>query len=118
LNSRLPVTHLDVTTPTRATAAVRPQASPGVLGGAVAVAAVFGATPFLLPSVAEQFDMSIGATGLLSTTQVGSFAIAAFLAGRLLRPRRRFHYGALALVSVASLGASFAPNFAVLLVAL
>lgn len=99
-------------------AAVRPQASPGVLGGAVAVAAVFGATPFLLPSVAEQFEMSIGATGLLSTTQVGSFAIAAFLAGRLLRPRRRFHYGALALVSVASLGASFAPNFAVLLVAL
>lgn len=118
LHDCLTLTYPTLTTPTRAIAAVRPQASPGVLGGAVAVAAVFGATPFLLPAVAEQFQMPIGNTGILSTAQVGSFAVAAFLAGRLLRPRRRFHYGALLLVALASLGAAFATNLPMLLVAL
>ena len=89
-----------------------------MLAGAAAVAALFAATPFLLPSVAEDLQLPIGVTGLLSTTQVGSFAVAAFLAGRLLRPRRRLHYGGLLLVAVASVGAGLATNFATLLAAL
>lgn len=98
--------------------AVRPQASPGVLGGAAVVAAVFAATPFLLPSVAAELGLPIGVTGLLSTAQVASFALAAFLAGRLLRPRRRFHYGGLLLAAAASLASGLATNFGVLLVTL
>lgn len=105
-----------MTLPTRVVQAVRPQASPGVLAGAAAVAATFAATPFLLPEVSDQLNIGIGATGLLSTAQVGSFALASFFAGRLFRPRRRYHYGSLLLLAMATLGSVLAPNFAVLLV--
>jgi predicted MFS family arabinose efflux permease len=94
---------------------VRPHASAGLLGGAAVVAAVFSATPFLLPDVSARLGVPVGVTGLLSTFQVASFAAAAFLAGRLFRPGRRFHLLGLALVAVASLAAALTNDFAVLL---
>ena len=100
--------------PTRVVAAVRPQASPGVLAGAAVVAAVFAGTPLLLPTVSAELDVPIGLTGLLSTAQVGSFAMAAFLAGRLFHPRRRLHYGGLGLVMVTSVASALSTDFAVL----
>lgn len=103
-----------MTLPARLVQAVRPNASPGLLGGAALVAAVFAATPFLLPDVAVRVGVPLGVTGLLSTGQVGSFALAAFLAGRLFRPSRRFHFLGLALVAVASLGAALTADFTVL----
>lgn len=104
-----------MTLPTRVIQAVRPQASAGIMAGAAVVAATFAATPFLLPEVANDLAVDIGSTGLLSTAQVGSFAVASFLAGRLFRPRRRLHYGSLALVALATLGSAFAPTFTTLL---
>lgn len=101
--------------PMRVIQAVRPQASAGVMAGAAVVAATFAATPFLLPDVSERLSIDIGATGLLSTAQVGSFALASFFAGRLFRPRRRLHYGSLGIVAVATLGSAFAPSFSMLL---
>jgi len=101
--------------PTRVIRAVRPQASSGVMAGAAVVAAVFAATPFLLPDVSTRLDVPLGQTGLLSTAQVGSFALATFLTGRLFHPRRRFHFGSLALVAMASIGSAIAPTFLILL---
>ncbi len=101
--------------PARVIQSVRPQASPGVIAAAAVVAATFAATPLLLPDVADRLDVDIGTTGLLSTAQVGSFAVASFLSGRVLRPRRRFHYGSLALVGVATLGSAASPDFLFLL---
>lgn len=103
-----------MTLPTRVIQAVRPQASPGVIAGAAVVAAVFAATPFLLPDVADRLDITLGLTGLLSTAQVASFAVASFLAGRLFRPRRSLHYGGLILVAVACAASALVPNFALL----
>lgn len=103
------------TLPTRLIQAVRPQASSGVMAGAAVVAATFSATPFLLPDLSQRLSIDIGSTGLMSVAQVGSFAAATFLAGRMFRPRRRLHYGALALVSVASLGSAVSTGFAFLL---
>lgn len=103
-----------MTLPARVFQAVKPEASPGVLAGAAVVAAIFAATPFLLPDVAARMDVPIGVTGLLSTAQVGSFSIAAFLAGRLFRPRRRYHYAALLLAALSGLLSALAPNFTVL----
>lgn len=80
------------------------------------VAATFSATPFLLPDLAHRLSIDIGATGLMSVAQVGSFAAASFLAGRLFRPRRRLHYGSLALVALASVASALATGFAFLLV--
>ncbi len=84
------------------------------MAGAAVVAAVFAATPFLLPDVSIRLEVPIGQTGLLSTAQVGSFALAAFLAGRLFRPRRRFHYGSLILVALACMGSALAATFPIL----
>lgn len=85
------------------------------MGGAAVVAATFSATPLLLPEIAAALALDIGATGLLSTAQVGSFALASFLAGRLFHPRRRFHYGALLIVAVGTIGSAVSPSFVVLL---
>ena len=100
--------------PTRVIQSVRPQASLGVIAAAAVVAATFAATPFLLPDVADRLDVDIGLTGLLSTGQVGSFAVASFLSGRVLKPRKRLHYGSLLLVSVTTIGSAFSPTFAIL----
>jgi MFS transporter, DHA1 family, inner membrane transport protein len=104
-----------MTLPARVIQAVRPQASPGVMAGAAVVAATFAATPFLLPDLSQRLSIDIGTTGLLSTAQVGSFALASFFAGRLFRPRRRLHYGALATVATGTLASALAPTFAFLL---
>lgn len=104
-----------MTLPARVVQAVRPQASIGVMAAAAVVAATFSATPLLLPDIASELGLDIGSTGLLSTAQVGSFALASFLSGRLFRPRRRFHYGALGLVAVGTVASAFSPNFVILL---
>lgn len=104
-----------MTIPARVIQAVRPQASSGVLAGASVVAAVFAATPFLLPDISARLDLPLGSTGWLSTTQVGSFALASFLAGRLLTPRRRYHYAALLLVAMSTFVSALAPNLPILL---
>lgn len=101
--------------PARVIQSVRPQASTGVVAAAAVVAATFAATPFLLPDVAERLQVDIGSTGLLSTAQVGSFALASFLSGRVLRPRRRLHYGSLGLVGLATIGSAFAASLPLLL---
>lgn len=85
------------------------------MAAAAVVAATFSATPLLLPDIATDLGLDIGSTGLLSTAQVGSFALASFLAGRLFRPSRRFHYGALLIVALGTAGSAFSPNFATLL---
>jgi predicted MFS family arabinose efflux permease len=104
-----------MTLPARLIQSVRPQASPGVMAGAAVVAATFAATPFLLPEISARLSIDIGLTGLLSTAQVGSFGLASFFAGRLLRPRRRYHYGALGLVALATAASVMAPTFPLLL---
>jgi predicted MFS family arabinose efflux permease len=103
-----------MTLPVRLMLAVRPRASSGLLGAAAVVAAVFAATPFLLPDVSARLGVPIGVTGLLSTGQVASFALAAFLAGRLFRPARNFHFIGLGLVAVASFAAALTTDFALL----
>ncbi|MDH3470004.1 MAG: MFS transporter [Acidimicrobiia bacterium] len=60
-----------------------------VLAGAVAVAMLFAATPFLIPEVADRFDVSVGTAGLLSVAQVASFAATTFILPRLAAPSVR-----------------------------
>jgi predicted MFS family arabinose efflux permease len=104
-----------MTLPTRLIQSVRPHASAGLLGGAAVVAAVFAASPFLLPDVSTRLGVPLAVTGLLSTFQVATFAVAAFLAGRLFRPSRMFHFLGLALVAMACFAAALTTDFAVLL---
>ena len=78
------------------------------------VAAVFAATPFLLPDVSARLDITLGLTGALSTAQVASFALASFLAGRLFKPRRRLHYGSLALIAISCGASALVTSFPIL----
>jgi DHA1 family inner membrane transport protein len=76
--------------------------------------AVFAATPFLLPSVADEFDVAIGTAGLMSTTQLAGFVIASWVGGRFLRPVRRIFVIGTVLGVIANLASAAAPSFELL----
>ncbi len=103
-------------TPIRALYALRPKASPGIVAAAAAVSALFAATPFALPEVADRYGVSLGASGVVSTLQVGGFAVASFLAGRLLTPSRRLLVVAAALALAANAAGVVTSAFSLLLV--
>jgi predicted MFS family arabinose efflux permease len=88
----------------------------GSLAAVMAVSALFTATPFVIPAVALEYDVSIGRSGLLSAAQVAGFALAAFLAGRLLRTHRAYLIGGALGAAAFNLVSAFAPTFEILLV--
>lgn len=103
--------------PVRLLFAARLSVSPALLVGIASSTAVFTATPFLLPAVADEFDVGIGAVGWMSTTQLAGFVVASWVGGRFLKPVRKvFVVGALFGV-LANLGSALAPAFAVLVAA-
>lgn len=104
-------------TPVRILFALRPDVPPALLLGSAVSTVVFSATPFLLPAIAEDFGRSLGTVGLISTAQLGGFVLAAWGAGRLLRPRRRLLVVAALLGAVVNVVSAFTPWFSLLLVA-
>ena len=102
--------------PVRVFLALRSGPQPGSLAAVVAVSALFAATPFVIPAVALEYNVSIGRSGLLSAAQVGGFAVAAFLAGRFLRTHRAYLIGGALATSAFNLLSAFAPTFESLLV--
>lgn len=56
--------------------------------GAASVSFLFAATPFLIPEVADRFEVTVGTAGLISSVQVFGFAVLVFIAGRRLSPSR------------------------------
>lgn len=76
--------------PTRIFLGLRRNADAGVLAAVAAVATTFAATPFLIPKLVTEFGITLGQAGLISTAQVGAFALVVFIAGRRLRTSRRF----------------------------
>lgn len=97
--------------PLRLVYSLRPHASAGLLAAALVAATTFLATPFLLPELVDSFDVSLGTAGLLSTAQVGSFAIASFFAGRRLRPSRAILLGSSAILVLANVASALVPVF-------
>ncbi|MDH3752391.1 MAG: MFS transporter [Acidimicrobiia bacterium] len=100
--------------PTRLFYAIRNNADAGLLYAAAAVTVLFAATPFVIPAVADEFDVTVGRAGYLSSAQVGGFALAAFVAGRRFRADRRILVGASLAGVVFNLSSMLAPTFAVL----
>lgn len=100
--------------PLRLLAAARPSVPAALLLAIATSTAVFAATPFLLPSVAEEFDVAIGTAGLMSTTQLAGFVIASWVGGRFLRPVRRIFVIGTLLGMIANLASAAAPSFELL----
>lgn len=102
--------------PTRLFYAARTRADAGLLAAAAAVAVLFAATPFIVEPLAEQYGIPLGRAGLLSTAQVGGFALAAFVAGRRFRTHRAYLTGAALAAVILNLVSIVIPWFEVLLV--
>ena len=99
--------------PLRLIAAARPSVPAALLVSIATSTAVFAATPFLLPAIADEFDVAVGTAGLTSTAQLGGFVIASWIGGRFLRPVRRVFLVGTLLGVVANLGSAAAPTFEV-----
>jgi MFS transporter, DHA1 family, inner membrane transport protein len=102
--------------PLRLLAAARPSVPAALLVAIATSTAVFAATPFLLPAVAGEFDVTIGTAGLMSTAQLGGFVVASWVGGRFLRPVRVVFVIGTLLGVLANLGSAIAPTFEVLAV--
>ena len=103
-----------MTAPLRLLAAAKPTVPAALLTAIATSTAVFAATPFLLPSVAEEFDVAVGTAGLMSTAQLAGFVVASWVGGRFLRPVRRIFVIGATLGVLANLGSAAAPTFELL----
>jgi predicted MFS family arabinose efflux permease len=103
-----------LTAPLRLLAAAKPTVPAALLTAIATSTAVFAATPFLLPSVAEEFDVAVGTAGLMSTAQLAGFVVASWVGGRFLRPVRRIFVIGATLGVLANLGSAAAPTFELL----
>ena len=101
--------------PSRLWLSLRRNEDSGLVAAAVAVSVLFAATPFLLRQIAEEFNVSLGSAGLLSSAQVAGFALTTFVAGRTLRTHRRYLVVASLVAIGANLASVFAGSFVVLL---
>jgi len=106
-----------VQAPVRLLLALRPSVKPSLLVGTAASTAVFVATPFLLPAIADEYDVSVGTAGLMSTAQLAGFVVASWVGGRFLRPIRSVFVTAAVLGVVANLSSAVAPTFELLAIA-
>ena len=91
--------------PARLAYALRPNAPIGILAAAAAVQVLFGATPFLIPEVADHYGVTEGLAAGISVAQVGAFAIANLTLPRWLAPTGkvlRWSAGALVVANAAS----------------
>jgi DHA1 family inner membrane transport protein len=94
---------------------LRPRAPLAVLAAALGVSIVFAATPFLIPEVAERFGTSEGIAAGVSVVQVSAFAVATFMAPRLLQASSVLMRRAVGGVMVANVLSALAGEFWVLL---
>lgn len=101
--------------PLRIASSIRLQAPLGLLVSAVATALMFAATPFLIPELAARYGITEGTAGLLSTAQVGTFALTTLLLPRLVTPSRSLFRRSVAGAIAANALSALAANFVVLI---
>ena len=100
--------------PVRLVYLLRPTVKVGILLAVGFSVLAFVSTPFLLPELADHYDISLGTASLIGVFQLGGFVIASWGAGRWLQPRERVFVAALIVASVANLASAALPVFALL----
>lgn len=75
---------------------------------------VFGATPFLLELVTDEYGVSLVAASFIGVGQLSGFVVGSWGAGRVLQPRRRVFVAALSLALATNLLSAALPPFWVL----
>lgn len=94
--------------------ALRPSVAPALLAAIGSSTVVFVASPFLLAGIADERQVSLGAVGWISTTQLAGFVASSWAAGRFLQPVRSVFIGGALLGIAANLASAIAPTLAVL----
>ena len=102
--------------PVQVVTLLRPQTRADLLAAAAFTSLVFTATPFLLPAVAEDYDVSLGTASLISTAQLAGFVFVSWTVGRVANPSRRLLLLALAAAAACNAASALMPWFSGLLV--
>lgn len=97
--------------PLRLLAAARPTVPAALLVAIASSTAVFAATPFLLPAVADEFDVAVSSAGWMSTAQLAGFVLASWIGGRYLRPIRSVFLVGTLIGVMANVASAAAPTF-------
>ena len=100
--------------PVRLVYLLRPTVKVGILLAVGFSVVAFVSTPFLLPEIADHYDISLGLASMIGVFQLGGFVIATWGAGRYLQPREPGFVAALVAAAAANLGSAALPAFAVL----
>jgi len=103
-----------VQSPVRLAYLLRPSVKAGILLAVGFSVLAFVATPFLLPEIADHYEVSLSVASLIGVSQLGGFVIATWGAGRCLQPREPVFVGALAAAAAANLVSAVMPPFALL----
>ena len=103
--------------PVRVVQTLRLDIPAGVFTATAVSTVVFAATPFLIPAIAADRNVTIGLVGMISTTQLGGFVLATTFGPRRFRPRRTIMVAAIILGVLANLLSAAAPWFALLVAA-
>jgi DHA1 family chloramphenicol resistance protein-like MFS transporter len=83
----------------------------GLLAAVMVATTTFVSTPFLLPQISAEFGVSLGTAGLLSTAQVGAFALLGFAAGRWVKTSRLLLRASVVTFACANLASVVTPWF-------
>jgi predicted MFS family arabinose efflux permease len=100
--------------PVRLLEAAKPSVPAALLVAIASSTAVFTATPFLLPAVADEYNVAVSTAGWMSTAQLAGFVVASWIGGRFLHPVRSVFVTGTIIGVVANLGSAAAPSFEVL----
>lgn len=88
--------------PLRLLTALRGSTEAGLMLAMAVATATFVATPLVLSSVAERFEVSTGTAGLFSAAQLGAFVVGSWGSGRFVEASGRLFVQALLLLAVAN----------------
>lgn len=100
--------------PVRLLRAVRPSEHPGLLLATAYGTAVLSVAPFLLPALADEYGIGLGAASAATAGQLAGFVAGSWGAGRFLAPRGRVLGLALGTLALMNLASALLPPFAVL----
>ena len=100
--------------PVRLVYLLRPTVKVGILLAIGFSVLAFVSTPFLLPEIADHYDISLSAASMIGVFQLGGFVIATWGAGRCLQPTEPVFVAALLAAAAANLASAALPSFALL----
>lgn len=97
--------------PFRLLATLRGTVETGLVLATGVATTTFVATPLILPSISERFEIGTGRAGAFSAAQLGAFVVGSWTAGRLVEPSRRLFVLSLVVLASANVASTGVSSF-------